>query len=136
MSEKEKELVEENTEAETEEVEAMDDYDDAEELGYQRHEFSLFDSAAEIILVIFLVAYVGFKIVSFFIDYPNGTDLDVAVAYLFDVIVGALPAVCLIAILELHEKLDKIAYNLELNSEYMARYQQDLLTVLKDKKQD
>ena len=121
MSDKEKDLVEE-----TKEVEEVD-YDDAEELGYQTHKFSLFDSAAEILLVIFIVAFVGYRVINFFFTYPDGAGFETIFRYLMNLVVDVLPAICLIAILELHEKIDKLSYNLNLNSEYMARYQYDLL---------
>ncbi len=127
MSDKEKDLIEETEEAKTEATAEEDDEIDAEDLGYQKHKFSLFDSAAEILLVIFIIGFVGYKVIDFFFLYPDGTDIETIFRYLFDLAVDVIPAICLIALLELHEKMDKLSYNLELNSEYMARYQGDLL---------
>ncbi|MBP3621960.1 MAG: hypothetical protein J6J16_09390 [Lachnospiraceae bacterium] len=121
MSEKEKDLIEE-----------VEDDVETDERGYQKHKFSLFDSAIEILLVIFIVAFVGYRVFDFFFLYPDGTDMETIVRYIFALLVDVLPAVCLIAILELHEKIDKMSFNNELTAEYMARYQSDLLERIDD----
>lgn len=97
------------------------------EAEYKKHKFSLFDSAAEILLVIFIVAFAGYRVIDFFFMYPDGTDLETIFTYIFNLVIDVLPGICLIGILELHEKVNLMAHNLELTSKYMAMYQGDLL---------
>lgn len=105
----------------------MEDDNQVEEVKYKKHRFSLFDSAAEILLVIFIVAFVGYRIIDFFFMYPDGTDMETIFTYIFNLAIDVLPAICMIGILELHEKLNFLSQNLELTSKYMAMYQGDLL---------
>ena len=126
--------------AEEEEVEAPVDEDgdgiDEEELieaGYRVHKFSLFDSPIEIATVLFMVAYVIFAFCSFAFDNPNGTGFMNIVEFLFDVVIKLIPAGVLLVACEIHEKVEFLEYNLSLNSEYMARYQMDLMDKLEKK---
>lgn len=129
------------TEVETaEELEAPVDDDgdgiDEEELieaGYRVHKFSLFDSPIEIGTVVFMVLYVVFAFCSFAFDNPNGTGLMNIFEFLFELVMKLIPGIVLLVACEIHEKVEFIEYNLSLNSEYMARYQMDLLDKM-DKK--
>lgn len=116
--------------AEADEEIDYDDDEEYEEAGYRVHKFSLFDSPLEILTILFIIGYLIFGIWSFFDLYPNGAALKVVLAFVFDLISKLIPAVVLIVALEIHEKLEMQEYNLRLNSEYMARYQQDLLEKL------
>lgn len=123
-----------------EEVEAPVDEDgdgiDEEELieaGYRVHKFSLFDSPIEIATVVFMVAYVIFAFCSFAFNNPNGTGLMKIFEFLFEVVIKLIPAIVLLVACEIHEKVELLEYNLSLNSEYMARYQMDLMDKLEKK---
>ncbi len=123
-----------------EELEAPVDEDgdgiDEEELieaGYKVHKFSLFDSPIEIGAVVFMVLYVVFAFCSFAFDNPNGTGLMNIFEFLFELVIKLIPGIVLLVACEIHEKVEFIEYNLSLNSEYMARYQMDLLDKM-DKK--
>ncbi len=133
------EEVEKVEEFDAEEVEDIDydDDEDFEEAGFKVHKFSLFDSPLEIITILFVIAYLVFGIWKFFDIYPQGAQLKFVIEFVFDLIAKVIPAVILIIAIEIHEKLEMQEYNLRLNSEYMARYQQDLLerlNMMDDKK--
>ncbi len=132
------EEVEELDTAEAEEID-YDEDEDYEEAGFKVHKFSLFDSPLEIVTILFVIANLVFGIWSFFDVYPQGAELKVVIGFVFDLIAKTIPAVILIIAIEIHEKLEMHEYNLRLNSEYMARYQQDLLerlNMMDDKKSE
>ena len=122
------------------EVEADDvDTDEDDELeGYQEHKFSLFDSPIEVATVVFMAALFIFRVWDCVNTYINGTDVMNILRFMFDLVLELVPAIILLVACEIHEKMEKMEYNLRLNSEYMAMYQQDLLTRMNvmDKKSD
>ena len=128
-----------------EEVEETEEYDlyaegedgideeELEEAGYRVHRFSLFDSPVEIATVVFMALYVIFALCSFAVDNPNGTSFMNIIEFFFGVLLKLIPGVVLLVACEIHEKIEFIEYNLSLNSEYMARYQMDLMDKLNNK---
>lgn len=130
--------VEETEEAQAEEVILDDegdgiDEEDLIEAGYKTHKFSLFDSPIEIAAIVFMVAYVIYSFFAFAAANPNGTDLISIFNFLFELVAKLIPGVILLVACEIHEKVELIEYNLSLNSEYMARYQMDLMDKLNKK---
>lgn len=130
----------ETTEVADEELEAPVDEDgdglDEEELleaGYKVHKFSLFDSPIEIATIVFMVVYAIYSFVTFAIANPGGTEIINIFNFLFELVLKIAPGVILIVACEIHEKVELIEYNLSLNSEYMARYQMDLMDKLEKK---
>ncbi len=121
---------------EVEEVEFDEEDDELE--GYQEHKFSLFDSPIEVATVVFMAALFIFRVWDFVNTYINGTDVMNILRFMFDLVLELVPAIILLVACEIHEKMEKMEYNLRLNSEYMAMYQQDLLTRMNvmDKKSD
>ncbi len=133
---------EKETEVATEEVEEYDIYaegedgideEDLAEAGYKIHKFSLFDSPVEIATIAFMTLYVVFALCSFAIDNPYGAGLMKIFTFLFELVTKLIPGFILIIACEIHEKVELIEYNLSLNSEYMARYQMDLMDKLNKK---
>ena len=123
-------------EAKVEEEEIIDDEfdgideEDLIEAGYKTHKFSLFDSPIEIATIIFMAVYVVFAFCSFAIDNPNGTNLMNIFEFFFELVAKLIPGIILLVACEIHEKVELVEYNLSLNSEYMARYQMDLMDKL------
>ena len=117
------------TEEAEDEYDFEDDIEDIEEeVGeYREHEFSLFDNPIEAITVIFMVGYAIFSIVQFVGKNTIDVDFITAVEFLFGLAKDLIPAVVLLVACEIYEKLELVLYNLSLNSEYMARYQMNLL---------
>ncbi|MBE5946106.1 MAG: hypothetical protein E7259_04065 [Lachnospiraceae bacterium] len=117
------------TEEAEDEYDFEDDIEDIEEeVGeYREHEFSLFDNPIEAITVIFMVGYAIFSIVQFINKNTIDVDFITAVEFLFGLAKDLIPAVVLLVACEIYEKLELVLYNLSLNSEYMARYQMNLL---------
>ena len=117
------------TEEAEDEYDFEDDIEDIEEeVGeYREHEFSLFDNPIEAITVIFMVGYAIFSIVQFINKNTIDVDFIKAVEFLFGLAKDLIPAVVLLVACEIYEKLELVLYNLSLNSEYMARYQMNLL---------
>lgn len=109
------------------------DEEDLIEAGYKTHKFSLFDSPIEVATIAFMAVYVVFAFVSFAMDNPNGTGFMNIFEFFFDVINKLIPGIVLLIACEIHEKVELIEYNLSLNSEYMARYQMDLLEKMSKK---
>ncbi|MBR3834681.1 MAG: hypothetical protein IKJ73_10195 [Lachnospiraceae bacterium] len=126
-------------EAKVEEEEIIDDEfdgideEDLIEAGYKTHKFSLFDSPIEIATIIFMALYVVFAFCSFAIDNPNGTNLMNIFEFFFELVAKLIPGIILLVACEIHEKVELVEYNLSLNSEYMARYQMDLMDKLEKK---
>lgn len=126
-------------EAKVEEEEIIDDEfdgideEDLIEAGYKTHKFSLFDSPIEIATIIFMALYVVFAFCSFAIDNPNGTNLMNIFEFFFELVAKLIPGIILLVACEIHEKVELVEYNLSLNSEYMARYQMDLMDKLNSK---
>lgn len=126
-------------EAEIEEEEILDDEfdgideEDLIEAGYKAHKFSLFDSPIEVATIVFMAVYVIYCFVMFAINNPGGTELVNIFDFLFDVVLKMIPGIILLVACEIHEKVELIEYNLSLNSEYMARYQMDLMDKLNKK---
>lgn len=106
-----------------------DDIEDIEdEVGeYRDHDFSLFDNPIEAITVVFMVCYAVFSIVQFINTYTIDVDLVTAVEFFLGLAKDLIPGVVLLVACEIYEKLELVLYNLSLNSEYMARYQLNLL---------
>lgn len=127
------EVAEEELEAPVDEDGDGIDEEELIEAGYRVHKFSLFDSPIEIATVVFMVAYVIFAFCSFAFDNPNGTGLMNILEFFFEVVIKLVPAIVLLVACEIHEKVEFIEYNLSLNSEYMARYQMDLMDKLEKK---
>lgn len=117
-------------------AEGEDGIDDEElaEAGYKVHKFSLFDSPIEVATIVFMALYVVYAFCSFAIANPNGTDLMSIFGFFFDLVVKMIPGIILLVACEIHEKVELVEYNLSLNSEYMARYQMDLMDKM-DKKE-
>lgn len=129
----------ENKVDEAEEIEEYDIYAEGEdgideeeliEAGYRVHRFSLFDSPIEIGTVVFMLLYVVFAFCSFAFNNPNGTGLMNIFEFFFDLVIKLIPGIVLLVGCEIYEKVELIEYNLSLNSEYMARYQMDLMDKL------
>lgn len=133
--------VEEVEETVDEAMENLEDDDqdgvfDEEELleaGYKAHRFSLFDSPIEIATIAFMVVFVVYSFIVFALDNRGGTEIANIFNFLFDLVIKLAPGAILLVACEIHEKVELIEYNLSLNSEYMARYQMDLLEKM-DKK--
>ena len=109
------------------------DEEDLIEAGYKTHKFSLFDSPIEIATIVFMAAYATYCFFTFAVANPNGTDLISIFTFLFDLVAKMIPGIILLIACEIHEKVELIEYNLSLNSEYMARYQMDLLDKMSKK---
>lgn len=112
------------------EDEDMDGVYDEEELieaGYKAHKFSLFDSPVEIATIVFMIIFAVYSFIMFALDNRGGTEIVNIFNFLFDLVLKLAPGVVLLVACEIHEKVELIEYNLSLNSEYMARYQMDLL---------
>ena len=71
----------------------------------------------------------------FALDNRGDTDIVNIFNFLFDLVIKLAPGVILLVACEIHEKVELIEYNLSLNSEYMARYQMDLLEKMNKKDQ-
>ncbi len=131
--EKKVEEIEEIEEVKDASVEDEYDFEDdieaiEDEVGeYKEHEFSLFDNPIEAITVVFAVGYVIFSIVQFININTVDVDFVTAVEFMLGLIKDLIPAVILLVACEIYEKLELMLYNLSLNSEYMARYQLNLL---------
>lgn len=108
------------------------DEEDLIEAGYKVHKFSLFDSPIEIAAIVFMAVYVIYSLIMFAVNNTGGTDLQSIFNFLFDLVWKVVPGVILIVVCEIHEKTELLEYNLSLNSEYMARYQMDLLDKIDD----
>ena len=131
---KNEEVVEEVKDAEVEETETdeydfEDDIEDIEdEVGeYRTHEFSLFDNPIEAVTVVFMVGFAIYSIVQFIMTNTIDVEFITAVEFILGLIKDLIPAVVLLVACEIYEKLELILYNLSLNSEYMSRYQVNLL---------
>ncbi len=136
--EKNVEEVEETTKAEELEAPVDEDGDgiDEEELieaGYKVHKFSLFDSPIEIATIVFMAVYIVYSFIMFAVNNSGGTDIASIFNFLFDLVIKVAPGVILLVVCEIHEKVELIEYNLSLNSEYMARYQMDLMDTINKK---
>ena len=120
------------------EDEDMDGVYDEEELieaGYKAHKFSLFDSPVEIATIVFMIIFAVYSFIMFALDNRGGTEIVNIFNFLFDLVLKLAPGVILLVGCEIHEKVGLIEYNLSLNSEYMARYQMDLLEKMNKKDQ-
>lgn len=120
------------------EDEDMDGVYDEEELieaGYKAHKFSLFDSPIEIATIVFMIIFAVYSFIMFALDNRGGTEIVNIFNFLFDLVLKLAPGVILLVACEIHEKVELIEYNLSLNSEYMARYQMDLLEKMNKKDQ-
>lgn len=126
------EEVEDTEEALDDEGDGIDE-EDLIEAGYKAHKFSLFDSPIEIATIAFMAVYAIYCFVMFAVNNPGGTTLVNIFDFLFDLVLKLIPGIILLVACEIHEKVELLEYNLSLNSEYMARYQMDLLDKMDEK---